>query len=602
MAIQYNPKPLPPVQTIPFSVSSWQGLNRIKGSESQGEMVSMRNMSSDSIPFSSPRPSREVIATALVNPQNLFNAGGKLGYITDGNLYYDKDGFISIDTVGNTSAIVDFNGNVVMYPSNFYYDYIENVLDEISESTTLTKATGSYLGSTGATATAETQFYQADGTYGNTYRIATIKFSEEITVSAGEIIRIDSNAILPTDTKHTTKVYVVAYNASSEIISYDVANKFYKIFEIGAPIQIANATKLKVMIGYSKLVAGSWVYDTTLRNTEYARADISAWVTRSTYPTAGGIPVIEYATQLNNRIFAVEGNNIYSSAQGNFADWTTFADVDGNPDPTGAFATDVGSVGRFNGIVAYKNRIVCTKPDFVYEIYGDRPPYTVQEIAKTGCIDGRSICEVNSVLYWLGRQGIYAYTGGQPRIISDKLNIDFTEGVAGTDGRKYYCSLYSDKWQLYVYDTFTNLWHIEDDLHVMDFTYFEGKLYALTSDGSILKFDSGTERVEWEFETQDYTFDIPNSKSVRRLFIRAEMQPYTELDVYLRANNEEYIRVANYSARDMTLFDFKVRVKKCDSFSLKFVGRGNVKILDIHGEVTVGTAKHRSGDNLKVYR
>ena len=100
----------------------------------------------------------------------------------------------------------------------------------------------------------------------------------------------------------------------------------------------------------------------------------------------------------------------------------------------------------------------------------------------------------------------------------------------------------------------------------------EGKLYALTSDGSILKFDSGTERVEWEFETQDYTFDIPNSKSVRRLFIRAEMQPYTELDVYLRANNEEYIRVANYSARDMTLFDFKVRVKKCDSFSLKIRG------------------------------
>ena len=669
MAIQYNPKPLPPVQTIPFSVNSWQGLNRIKGSESQGEMVSTRNMSSDSIPFSSPRPSRETMLSDLVNPQKIFDDENKIGYIADGKFYYDG---VLKGECGDTSSVVVYDKRIFTYPSNKYYDiesdtfsapttglvvanggdnvkisYITSVsgyysaatynlaerLNVSSIKTTLTFTTDTIV-TNGATfdfavgnsviisgcvinlTNNKTASITAISTDKKTLTFAAGTFTAGVEASAisitfGSMVYYTGtpNLTILTSGINPTEIWISAYDSAGTDITVKSSVSIAARYTSNYLLPENTSTIMLYFLYYSEWygVYRPSATDVALKNSDLAKLTASTptariWISNTKYPEIGSAPIIDYATQHNNRIFAVEGNNIYSSAQGKFADWTTFADVDGNPEPTGAFATDVGSVGRFNGIVAYKNRIVCTKPDFVYEIYGDRPPYTVQEIAKTGCIDERSICEVNSVLYWLGRQGIYAYTGGQPRIISDKLNIDFTEGVAGTDGRKYYCSLYSDKWQLYVYDTFTNLWHIEDDLHIMDFTYFEGKLYALTSDGSILKFDSGTERVEWEFETQDYTFDTPNTKSVRRLFIRAELEPYTELDVYLRANNEEYLRVANYQARDMTLFDFKVRVKKCDSFSLKFAGRGNVKILDIHGEVTVGTAKHRSGDNLKVYR
>ena len=79
------------------------------------------------------------------------------------------------------------------------------------------------------------------------------------------------------------------------------------------------------------------------------------------------------------------------------------------------------------------------------------------------------------------------------------------------------------------------------------------------------------------------------------------MQPNTYLDIYIKKDNGEYEKKASYHARDYTMFDFKAKVKKFDSFSLKFSGMGDVRILDIHGDITIGTTKHRSND-LSVFR
>ena len=66
------------------------------------------------------RKAKEIVADGIENPQNLFAAGDKIGYIA-GKLYYDgsvvKDEDDNDALVGETSAIVDFNGNIVMYPS-----------------------------------------------------------------------------------------------------------------------------------------------------------------------------------------------------------------------------------------------------------------------------------------------------------------------------------------------------------------------------------------------------------------------------------------------------------------------------------------------------
>ena len=191
------------------------------------------------------------------------------------------------------------------------------------------------------------------------------------------------------------------------------------------------------------------------------------------------------------------------------------------------------------------------------------------------------------------------YSGGVPTVISTQVDIK-TDNIAkaGTDGRKYYVY---DGNRTYVYDTYFKMWHILDELEIKMFYNFENDLYFVADDG-IYKINSGNEAVEWEFETKDYTFGSKERKNLSKLWLRADMPKNSRLEVYVKQNGSEWQRVAVKTAEKDEMFDFKLRVKKCDSFALKFKGKGDVRILDIHGKVTVGTSKHRSGLSLNVYR
>ena len=604
MAINYIEQPLPKVEKLPFSVNAWRGLNKIKGAENSGEMVYMKNMSSDNAPFSSPRKSREIVADGIENPQNLFAAGDKIGYIAGGKLYYDgsvvKDEDDNDALVGETSAIVDFNGNVVMYPSNVVYDYIGHKATILMHPEPLGKIQGFYDAQTG-------EHFDTGGKdkldiYHPPYSAncyAAVFCLGEIETPDNETVVINASGLTSLEQGVGRSLVIVAFDGDDNVITYYPAGSNEKYFRtsLGVPIKIKNAARLKVMVGYYE---GTYARKAP-RNTDFESAEF--WYTQvSDYVAVSDVPVIRYACVDNNRIFAADGNNIYASSQGKYDEWTRFADDDGNPDPLGSYAEKLDTPQDITGIVKYRGNVVITKPDLVYEAYGNRPPYRINEIAKTGCIDGRSIVEVNSVLYWLGRKGVYAYTGGQPEIISEKLGKTFENGVAGTDGRKYYISAFDgDEWELYVYDTFTGLWHVEDDLECVGFAYAQGYMHALSKDGKLYKFNSGGERVKWEFETQEFTFGIPNTKTLSKIYVRVQMESNTYLDIYIKKDNGEFEKKASYHANDYTMFDFKAKVKKFDSFAIKFSGIGDVRILDVHGDVIVGTAKHKNGD-LSVFR
>ena len=307
---------------------------------------------------------------------------------------------------------------------------------------------------------------------------------------------------------------------------------------------------------------------------------------------------LDFGVVYNNRIIGVYKNQIRASALGDFTNFWEYADEAGNPSATGAYATDVGSAGDFTGICAYNNVLLLFKKDIVYEMYGSMP-YTITELCTTGCIDNDSICQVDGVLYWASPKGIVRYSGGVPDVISTNIDIK-NNGIskAGTDGRKYYVY---DGEKIYVYDTYFRMWHIEDNKSVKMFYNQINDLYMVCDDG-IYKVDSGKENVEWEFTTKDYTFYSKERKNLSKLWIRADMAQNTKLEVYVRHNGGEWTRVATKTAERDEMFDFKLRVKKCDSYTLKFKGKGDVRILDIHGKITVGTSKHRGGDSLNVYR
>jgi outer membrane protein assembly factor BamB len=127
----------------------------------------------------------------------------------------------------------------------------------------------------------------------------------------------------------------------------------------------------------------------------------------------------------------------------------------------------------------------------------------------------------------LSSDGINEYGGSIPRPISLSLDEKYVSGKAGTDGRRYYISLYNGTdYNLYVYDTLPGikLWHREDNLQVKDFANMNGVLYALAADNKVYRFDYGTEVIEWEVETDTMTQGYMGKKYSNEIKVEAEME------------------------------------------------------------------------------
>ena len=91
-----------------------------------------------------------------------------------------------------------------------------------------------------------------------------------------------------------------------------------------------------------------------------------------------------------------------------------------------------------------------------YEIY----TYTVPGIQKGS---EKSLAVINETLFYKGRNGVYAYSGGTPELLTENFGTRrFFDAVGGTDGERYYISMRTEKgdWELYVFDTLRAIWQM----------------------------------------------------------------------------------------------------------------------------------------------
>ena len=316
-----------------------------------------------------------------------------------------------------------------------------------------------------------------------------------------------------------------------------------------------------------------------------------ATVTTGTFPTPGAKPLITIACVHNNRIFGCKNNSIYACKRGDMTDWTTVSDALGRPFSTSAYWIDWDSEGGyFTAITSYSNHVVVWKNAYMYELYNVNPPYQIQRVNKVGCLNNKAFAEVNSVLYFASNQGIHAYTGGVPRLISQRLNAVYTNATLGTDGKMLYCSLYDGTaWELLVYDTERDRWMPEDDIHITDFIRIGTSCYALDSTGAIRRFNYGTEAgIVWNLETKDFTSDVFNKKSVNKIRNRFDLEDGSSATVYIAIDGQPYKEIGSYTGSGLTTHECLTRIRRCDRFKLKFEVKGNAVIYATQFEYYVG--------------
>lgn len=306
------------------------------------------------------------------------------------------------------------------------------------------------------------------------------------------------------------------------------------------------------------------------------------------------VPDLSCICECDNRIWGAEGTTIYASALG---DPKNFFVYDGLS--TDSYAVAVGTDGDFSGCVAYSSTVLFWKENCVHKVMGSIPAqYEIYTYTVPGVQKGseKSLCVINETLFYKGREGVYAYTGGVPELISECFGIrQFQDAVAGSDGSRYYISMRDVKrgWSLYVFDPLRNIWLREDQTHAADFAQLDGVLYYLDAgSGQVMATgqDSSEEGlIPWSATFCQMDEVVHGRKGYSRLYLRADLEAGAWLKVEVSTDGAPFKQVfAGHNERAKTV-QIPILPTRCDNFRIRLSGKGGCILKSLVREFTIGS-------------
>ena len=241
------------------------------------------------------------------------------------------------------------------------------------------------------------------------------------------------------------------------------------------------------------------------------------------------------------RLYALDGTIIKSSALDDITDWTTVNDADENPCS--------GMLGTGTAIAAYNDMVIAWSEQTMHILFGNDPfDYELSDPIDAGCVSHRSVIKHDGVLYWVGINKIYAFTGGKPIVVSQKIrkyleNINYTYKdliVSGEWGKYIYFSIpYTTSTTNNItleYDTELGTWYVWN-VGFSSFASIGQGLYGITPAGVINLTQQGStdtgENISWEA-----VFGTWESKPLRQPKVLSEL--YFVLDLPIKSTLAVY--------------------------------------------------------------
>lgn len=305
------------------------------------------------------------------------------------------------------------------------------------------------------------------------------------------------------------------------------------------------------------------------------------------------VPDLDFICANDNRLWGVNSEGIYASA---WADPTNFRKLSGVS--TDSYFAEIGTAGEFTGIFSYSGDVLCFKENRLYRVFGEYPAeFSVQSYDVAGLQDGchKSLAIINEILYYKGKEGVYAYSGGIPTLVSYPLGVsNHSNARAGVDGLHYYISMqdHDDLWCLFVYDTLTKMWLQEDNTKAVDFTYQDGFLYVLNeNDGAVYKLNDpgSTEEVQWEATFATFYGETIARKTHNRVFMRVDMEAGSFLEVFVKFDDGNFSKVFSTWFDGRKTMVIPVPIMRCDSFTIKLSGSGPCRVMALEREYIQGS-------------
>ena len=278
-----------------------------------------------------------------------------------------------------------------------------------------------------------------------------------------------------------------------------------------------------------------------------------------------------------NRIWGVTKDTIHSSKLGDPSEWNDFSVDSYGTLPSSCFKTGVETDRNFTAITAYNGNIIAFKEDCMHKIYGSQPDeYTITTIECCGVEDGarETLAVVGGTLFYKGRDGIYAYNGGLPRLISRELSLENTKALfGGGDDRYYYVSIIKDNTEcIYIYDTYYGLWHTKNiDKHICGFAKADDTIRVITDNHIYKKGSSYNDMWSFslDFGTKEFT-----SKHISKVSMRYSLSQNSACNLTISNKHGSFLAASLSQSGDNLICSVRIPVTCAEDFALTVRGMG----------------------------
>lgn len=525
-------------------IISFLGLNKTNNIKS-GELCDCRNLSSGAYPFLTPREKRKAVNT-YKSPTALYGRNGLC--IVDGTDFIYDGNVVGQVTTGE-KYMAGITTNIVVFPDKKIYSIPDKKWMDIEATYTLDTDVHAVITKTNITISKTNQTDLLTKTFGN-FKVGDVVY-----------LTVENNDLKIPETLMVVK-------------SIDSNSSYNENDKITFTTNITPASFSGVGTNTSVDNDGNWV----------------STVISSGMSMIRKAPNLKYICECNNRIWGCDNTTIYASKLG---DPTNFYVYNGLS--TDSYAVAVGTDGDFTGCATYGNFVLFFKEDCVHKIYGTKPAdfqlitSHMQGVQK-GC--DKTIFVANDVMFYKGRNGVYAYSGGSPQLISSKLgDCTCDSAVATCDLNRYYiCMRKGETSENFVYDIKENVWFKEDNENILDMLYYDGKVYMVTGSGELVQSGGGGyDDMEWNATIVPITEDEHDKKLYGKLNLRVNIGDKAYLNVETSCDNEPFRKVfSSYNVKNKTIL-IPIMPRRCDVFHIRLSGKGYVEIQSMIREFIKGS-------------
>ena len=642
----------------------FKGLNR-KHSVEEGEMSDMKNLTSDNYPLLTPRKLRGThpLPDGVKKPISIMTKFDRIAMIaqkTDNSIafFYDGAEVPSVTGLTEDTEMVAINTKICFFPQKTYLQ-IERHSDSVTIGTygSLDADTGEFLQFMTVTnegvklplPTGTNKFNKGDAVdiEGSLkipmYMIMSLgtrtSVCRQSDGTGGDILLPNGASFVMMQKAGKKDLWCVAIHDEpftlysykqndgsleySEVATqhgewYVAHNRWYKpeptplvptmqILSNADPIEVALNMANGFPINTSVQVKASGTNEITLPKEILMNVTSATNVTNMTF--TGSVkresPDLKHVVEWNNRLWGVndEDNTVYACKLGDPLNWKFFQGTS-----LDSYYAQQGTDGNWTGCARYSAHLIFFKQNSMTKIYGTSPSsFQVNNTICYGVEEGssKSVVVLNDVVLYKSTEGIMAYEGGTPYSISNKLNADFHNVVAGTEGRKYYASIENTDGsnELLVLDVERAVWHKEDDVRFRSCCTHDGRLYFVSAAKTdafdadkiyIINPETATEtkkQREWMAVFGDFDENVEGKKIFSKISIRFIVHPGTVVTIYIRMDDGGWERIKQFGFTKTGGETIPIVPRRCDRFAIRIVGKGDCEIKSLTRRYRRGSEK-----------